>query len=152
MRNYLIKSVLALVCLALVAMPLSAQKGKGGGGGGRGGGGGGSTGGTPCAFVTTPTLSYYTASPGMTIGVFGRVTNCSTGKATYTVTVSSTSSCGEETIIASPVISFSAGEGKLISSSYVIPPDTCLGYMTVSLSAYSGSTRLASESAVLLLQ
>src|SRR6266498_4298704 len=100
MRNYLIKSVLALVCLALVAVPLSAQKGKGGGGPG-GGGGGGSTGGTPCAFVTVPTLSYYTASPGMTIGVFGRVTNCSTSKATYTVTVSSISSCGEETIIAS---------------------------------------------------
>ena len=150
MRNYLIKSVLAFVCLALVAMPLSAQKGKPGGGGGSGGGGGG--GGTPCAFVTQPTLSYYTASPGMTIGVFGRVTNCSTGRATYTVTVSSTSSCGEETIIASPVVTFRAGEGRLFSSSYVIPADTCLGYMTVSLSAYSGSTQLASESAVLLLQ
>lgn len=149
MRNYLIKSVLALVCLALVAMPLSAQKGQGGG---KPGGGGGPSGGSGCAYVTVPSLSYSTASPGWTIGVFGRVTNCSTGKATYTVTISSTSSCGEETIIASPVVTFRAGEGKLFSTSYVIPPDTCLGPMTVSLSAYSGSTLLASESTILTLQ
>lgn len=151
MRNYLIKSVLALVCLALVAMPLSAQKGKGGGKPG-GGGGGGSTGGTACAIVTTPSLSYYTASPGWTIGVFGRVTNCSTSRQSYTVTISSTSSCGEETIIASPVVTFNAGEGKLFSTSYVIPADTCLGAMTVSMSVYSGSTLMVSDSAVLTIQ
>ena len=150
MRNYLTKSVLALVCLALVAMPLSAQKGKGGGG--KPGGGGGSTGGTPCAVVTTPSLSYYTASPGWTIGIFGRVTNCSTSRQTYTVKISSTSSCGEETIIASPVVTFNAGEGKLFSTSYVIPPDTCLGAATVSLSVYSGSTLVVSDSTVLTLQ
>ncbi len=146
MRNKLINGVvMALVCLTLVAMPLSAQKGGGHGGGGAGGS-------TGCATVTVPSLSYSTASPGWTIGVFGRVTNCSTGKATYTVTFSSTSSCGEETIIASPVVSFRAGEGKLFSTSYVIPSDTCTGPMTVSISAYSGSTLLARESTILTLQ
>ena len=149
MRNKLINGVImALVCLTLVAMPLSAQKGNGGGGGG----GGSTGGGTPCASVTVPHLSYYTASPGWTIGVSGRVTNCSTGKATYKVVISSTSSCGEETIIASPLISFKAGEGKGISASYFIDPFSCLGPMTVSLSVYSGDTLIARESAILTLE
>lgn len=148
MKNKLITGfVMALVSLTLISMPLSAQKGRGGGGGG-----GGSTGGSPCAVVTVPSLSYSTASPGMTIGVYGRVTNCSTGKATYTVTFSSTSSCGEETVLSSPVISFRAGESKLVSTSYPIPPDTCTGPMTVTLSASSGSTEVASQSAILTLQ
>lgn len=147
MRNYIMKSFFALVCLALVVVPLSAQKGRGGGGGNGGGGGG-----TPCALVTTPTMTYSTVSPGMTIGVFGRVTNCSTSKARYTVTMSSTSSCGEETIMASPLVTFNGGEGKLISTSYVIAPDTCLGGMTVSLSVYSGTTLLSSASTLLTVQ
>lgn len=140
MRNYLIKSVLALVCLTLVSLPLSAQKGKGGAGGGSG-----------CAVVTTPTLSTTTASPGINVGVFGRVTNCLTGRARYTVTVSAVSPCAEETIIASSVITFNGGESKLISISYPIAPDTCRGVSTVFISVYSGSTLLSSQSTPLTI-
>jgi hypothetical protein len=143
MKNYLIKGVLALVCLALISIPLFAQKGKPGGGGSGSGG---------CAVTTTPSLSTATASPGINVGIFGRVTNCSTGKARYTVTVSAVSPCGEETIIASPLITFNGGESKLISSSYAIAPDTCRGVSTVSVSVYSGSTLLSSQSAPLTIE
>lgn len=143
MKNYLVKGVIALVCLALVSIPLFAQKGKPSGGGSGSGG---------CAIVTTPSLSTATASPGINVGIFGRVTNCSTGKARYTVTVSAVSPCGEETIIASPLITFNGGESKLISSSYAIAPDTCRGVSTVSVSVYSGSTLLSSQSAPLTIE
>ena len=89
MRNSLTKITLALVCLALVSLPLFAQKGKGGGGG--------STSSSGCAIVTTPSLSTTTAAPGINVGVYGRVTNCSGGRARYTVTISAVSPCGEET-------------------------------------------------------
>ena len=143
MRNYFIKGVLALVCLTLLSMPMAAQKGKPGGGGGGGG--------SACAVVATPTLSTVTVSPGLNVGVFGRVGNCGSGKQRFTVTISAVSSCGEETVIASSVITFNGGETKLISVSYPISPDTCLGLSTVSVSVYSGGTLLSSQSTVLTI-
>jgi hypothetical protein len=144
MKIRLLKFALLCVCLGLLAAPLFGQRGRGGSGGG-----GGST---ACAIVTTPTLSPTTASPGDSIGVFSRVSNCSTGKGRYTVTVSAISSCGEETVIASSVISFSGGESKLISAPYVVAPGTCYGASSVFVEAYSGSSMLASGSAPLTIQ
>jgi hypothetical protein len=149
MRSHLMKGVLLVVCVILVSVPLVAQKGKGGGGGNTGGSGG-STGG--CALVTTPTVSTTTASPGINVGVFGRVTNCSTGKKRYTVEISSMSSCGMKTIIASSLITFNAGEAKLVSVSYPLAPNTCRGPMTVSSSVYSGGTMLATDSTALMVE
>ena len=140
MHSYMIKSVLALMCLAMVSMPISAQKGKGGGG---------STG--ACAVVTTPSLSSSTSSPGLNVGVFGRITNCSTGRQRYTVTISAVSSCGQETVISSSVITFNGGESKLISVSYAIAPDTCTGISTVSVSVSAGGTLVGSQSASLTI-
>ena len=144
MRNFLIKCTFVLVVFALVAVPLFAQKGKGGGGGG-----GGSTG---CATVATPTVSASSALTGSSVGVFSRVTNCSSGKARYTVVVSAVSSCGEETVIASNLISFNGGESKLISVPYVVAPDTCKGGSSVFVNVYAGSTLLASQSTPLMIQ
>jgi hypothetical protein len=62
------------------------------------------------------------------------------------------SSCGEETVIASSVISFEGGQYKLISTTYAIAPDTCLGATEVSVRVYSGGTMLASDSNVLTIQ
>ena len=147
MRSRLIKTVLWSTCIVLVSMPpLFAQKGKPGGGGNTGGGS------TACAAVTTPTLSTSSASPGTNVGVFGRVTNCSGGKKRYVVTISSMSSCGEETVIASSVITFNGGEAKLISVQYPINPNTCHGPMMVSTSVYSGGTMIATDSASLMVQ
>ena len=141
MKNGLIRPMLVLVCLALVALPLFAQRGKGGGGS------------TACAIVTTPTVSSSTAiAGGDSVGVFSRITNCSSGKGRYTVTISAVSSCGVETVIASSVISFSGGESKLVSIAYSVAPDTCKGMSTVSVSAYSGGTMLASQSIGLLVE
>ena len=145
-RNNLLKFTLALVCLAFLAMPLFGQKGK------PGGSGGGSTGGGACATVATPSLSTNTISAGLNVGVFGRVTNCSSGKARYTVTVSAVSSCGEETVIGSSIISFNGGESKLISLSYPVAPDTCKGVSSVFVSVYSGGALLASQSTPLTVQ
>lgn len=143
MRNQLIKGVIGFVCLTLLAIPLTAQKG------GHGGSGGGST---ACAVVATPVLSTTTASGGINVGVFSRVGNCSSGKKRFTVTVSAMSSCGEETVIASPVISFEGGQYKLISTTYTVAPDTCLGTSEVSVRVYSGSTMLAGDSTTLTIQ
>jgi len=140
-----LKSVLfCLLAVAMLATPLFAQKGKPGGGGG-------STSGSGCAVVATPSLSTTTASPGMNVGVFSRITNCA-GKTRYTVTVSAVSSCGEETIIASSIISFNGGESKLISISYPIAPDTCKGVSSVFVSVYSGGNLLASQSTPLTVE
>ena len=146
MRKFFTRSVFLFVLVALVSMPLFGQR-RGGGGGG--GGGGGST---ACAVVATPVLSTTTASPGTSVGVFSRITNCSSGKGRYTVTVSAVSSCGEETIIASSVISFSGGESKLISVPYVVAPNTCRGGSSVFVSTYASGTMLHSQSAPLMIE
>lgn len=145
MKERLIRPTLVLVCIVFVALPLFAQRGKGGGGGG-----GGSTG---CAIVTTPTVSSATAmAGGDSVGIFSRITNCSTGKGRYTVTISAVSSCGVQTVIASSVISFSGGESKLVSIAYSVSADTCKGMGTVSVSAYAGGTMLATGSAALYVE
>src|SRR4029079_9997643 len=97
MKLCLTSVLFAILAVAMLATPLFAQKGKPGGGG--------STSGSGCAVVATPSLSTTTATPGMNVWIFSRITNCS-GKARYTVTISAVSSCGEETIIASSVITF----------------------------------------------
>ena len=141
MKNCLIKPTLVLVCLVLLALPLFAQRGRGGGGGG---------GSTACALISPPTLSTSTAfAGGESIGIFSKVTNCSSGKGRYTVTISAVSSCGEETILASSVISFSGGQSFLISKAYSVPASACKGMGSVNVSAYSGSTMLASGSVAL---
>ena len=145
MRNFLIKCTFVLVVFALVVVPLFAQRGRGG----SGGGGGGST---ACATAVAPTVSAATASTGTSVGVFSRVTNCSSGKGRYTVTVSAVSSCGEETVIASNLISFGGGESKLISVPYLVAPDTCKGYSSVFVNVYAGSTLLASQSTPLMIE
>lgn len=143
MSSRLIKIVLAVTCLTLVSIPLSAQRSR------PGGGGGGAIG---CAQLTTPTVSTATASPGINVGVFGRVTNCASGKKRYTVTVSSMSSCQIETMIASSIISFAGGEAKLISVSYPVAPNTCIGPMTVSVKVYDGRSMIASQSTSLMIE
>jgi len=145
MKSYLLKCILALACLALVSIPMSGQDARRGGG---------STGGSGCAVVQTPRLSTTTTTieANASVGVFGKVTNCASGKKRYTVTGSSVSSCGEETVFASGVMSFAGGETKNISVAYPIAPDTCKGLMTVSISVYESGTMLGIGSTTLTVQ
>jgi hypothetical protein len=142
-NTYIVKSVLVLVCVTVLSMPTPGQKGKGGGG---------SPGGSACADIATPTLSTTTSSPGTNVGVFSRVTNCSTGRQRFTVTISAVSSCGQETVIASALVTLNAGESKLISVSYPIAPGTCAGTSTVSVSASASGTVVGSQSTSLTIQ
>ena len=146
MKNCLIKVTLVLVCLGLMSISLLGQRGRGGSGGG-----GGSTG---CAIVETPRLStsVTTTGEGAGVGIFVRVTNCSSGKKRYTITGSTVSSCGKETVFASALMSFSGNESKSLSIGMPVASDTCLGPMTVSISAYEGGTMLAFGSTSLTVQ
>lgn len=144
MKNCLVKPALGLVCIVLLALPLFAQRGKGGGGGS----------GSGCAIVDTPRLSttWTTREANSSVGVFDRITNCASGKKRYTVTGSSVSSCGQETVFASGSMSFAGGESKNISVAYPIAPDICPGSMTVTISVHEGGTLLASGSTTLDVQ
>ena len=148
MKNCLIKVTLVLVCLALMSMSLLAQRGRGGNGGGSGGGG------SACAMVETPRLSTPTTTTGegAGVGVFVKVTNCSSGKKRLTITGSTVSSCGKETVFANALMSFSAGETKSLSIGFPVASDTCLGPMTVNISAYDGGTMLAVGSTTVTVQ
>ena len=144
MKTCLIKSTLVLICVALLALPLLGQR--------RGGGGGGGS--TGCAIVETPRLStsIVIIEPHAAVGVFDRVTNCATGKKRYTVTGSSVSSCGQETVFATGIMSFAAGESKNLSVGYPVAADTCIGPMTISISVYDGGTMLGRSSTTLTVQ
>ena len=147
MRNCLVKGILALACLTFISIPASipasAQSGSKAPSGSAPSG---------CTNILAPTLSTYTASPGTNVGVFSRITNCTSQKKAYTVVISSTSSCGAETVIASNRISFKGGETKLLSVSYPIAPGTCAGDMAVSVSVYDGGAMMEKESSMLNIQ
>src|SRR6266403_743094 len=146
MRNYVMKSFLALACLALVSMPLTAQKGKPGGSGSGSGGGGG------CATAGITGLSRTTASPGDGFALSGGLSNCSSSKQRYLVELTFTSACGVETTLVSNVMQFSPFENKLLSMVSAVPAGTCLGAGTVTLKVSDGSSLLSSASAPLLRQ
>jgi hypothetical protein len=147
MSNHIFKGLLMLlVCVALMSLPVSVLGDKP----------------TPppppppppssCTVVSYVMLSTYTASPGLNVGVFGRVTNCASGRKRLSVVMSSTSACGVETIISSNRIAFSGSQTLLVSSSYAIAPDTCLGAMEVNINVYDGSTLLGGGSTTLMIQ
>jgi hypothetical protein len=144
MSNHIFKGLLMLlVCGALMSTPVSALGDKP----------------TPpppppssCIVVGYVMLSTYTASPGLNVGVFGRVTNCASGRKRLTVVMSSASACGVETIISSNRIAFSGSQTLLVSSSYAIAPDTCVGAMEVNINVYDGSTLVGGGSTTLMIQ
>ena len=146
MRNYVMKSFLALACLALVSMPLSAQKGKPGGSGSGGGGGGG------CATAGITGLSRTTASVGDGFALSGGLSNCSSQKKRYLVELTFTSACGVETTLVTMLVRFNPFENKLLSMTSAVPAGTCLGTGTVTLKVYGGSTLLTSSSVPLTIQ
>lgn len=139
--NCLVKPTLVFVCVVLLALPLFAQRGRGGSGSG-------------CAIVDTPRLSTTTTTTeaNSAVGVFDKVTNCASGKKRYTVTGSSVSSCGHETVFATGVMSFAAGESKHLSVACPIAPDTCLGPMAITISVYDGGILIGSSSTTLTVQ
>ena len=141
--NQLAKGILVLACVVTLAAPALARPQKPSGGGG----GTGSTSGCATVDVGLSTLS---ATAGVsTVGVYGPVTNCSSGKARYTMVDSITSACGVTSTITSASIDFSGPGSILVSTSYPVPASTCAGTATVTRRVYAGS--VVSDSATLMI-
>lgn len=115
MRNYLAKSLLTLVCLTMVMVPapVSAQTSD---------------------LGLTIRVSPSTAAPGSTVGVISFVTNNTSSKLRTTVTFTSLSPCGVVTSIGYHRLSLDPGQTMMVTATYPIAVDACLGTYTVSIS------------------
>src|SRR6266404_9803533 len=132
MRNYLIKSFLALACLALVSVPMPV-KAQGSGVG------------------LTIRVNPLTSSPGGTVGVFAFVTNNSGARLRTTVTFTSLSACGIETNLGYNKVVLSPGQTVQVTVSYPLSPDACLGVYAITITAGSGGKTASASSAVAYL-
>ncbi len=119
MRNYLIKSFLALACLALVSVPMPV-KAHGSGVG------------------LTIRVNPLTSSPGGTVGVFAFVTNNTGVKLRTTVSFTSLSACGIETNLGYNKLVLSPGQTVQVTVSYPLSPDACTGMYTISINSSGG--------------
>lgn len=127
MRRNFVSSIMMLVCLTLVLVPPAKAQGSSVG----------------LSIRVTPT----TTAPGTTVGVIGYVTNMTNKKMRATVTFTSLSPCGIETQIGYNRVALSPGQTMMITATYPIAADACLGPYTISINA-SGAT----TSATLLVQ
>ncbi|HEX6647942.1 MAG TPA: hypothetical protein VF075_00335 [Pyrinomonadaceae bacterium] len=119
MKKYFVSSIMMLVCLTLIVIPPAKAQGSSVG----------------LSIRVSPT----TTAPGTTVGVIGYVTNMTTKKMRATVTFTSLSPCGIETQIGYNRVALNPGQTMMITATYPIASDACLGPYTVSISA-SGAT------------
>ena len=117
MRNYLLRTFLALACLTLVAVPLpvKAQSDLG------------------MSISVNPSE----VTPGATVGVFAIVTNNTSKQLKTTVTFTSLSPCGTQTSLGYNKLSLYPGQTVFVTVSYPIPPDACKGTYTISINEKS---------------
>src|SRR5216683_1268720 len=131
MSRNLIKSFLALACLALVLVPVPVKAQNGGT--------------AACANV-----SVYTSSPAVTrgynIGVVAMLVNCSSSKQRITVNFTSVSACGVETAIGYNRVALNPGQGIQVTVAYAIPANACPGIYTVTVEASGGKGTLGTSS------
>lgn len=136
MRNYLITGVVATFCLSmlLVPAPVTAQSSDLG-----------------LSIRVTPTIT----APGTTVGVIAMVTNNTSSKMRSTVTFTSLSPCGVVTSIGYNRLSLNPGQTIMVTTTYPIAPDACLGMYEISVATKSGggknSTAAATPSATAYL-
>lgn len=139
MRSYVVKSLLALACISLLAvpMPVGAQSSNVG-----------------LSIGVNPT----TTTPGSMVGVFAMVVNNSTKDLRTTVTFTSQSPCGTQTSLGYHKLDLFPGQTIMVTVSYPIPPDACKGQYAVNITA-SGSggknnsaASTASSTAYLMVQ
>jgi len=99
-----------------------------------------------CASVTISIVTgTETVAPGTTIGIAGRITNCSSQRERYTLGVSSMSSCGQRESIATSRIALRPGETTIWTVSYPVPANTCAGSWEASVNVNDGSGSQARE-------
>ena len=102
----------SLVVLSVACLALSAEAARRPGGGTSG----------SCATVSVG-LSTYTATAGVSsVGVYGPITNCSSGKARYTVVDTFRGACGGTQTFHVGSVSFDrGGESILVSTGFSVP-------------------------------
>ncbi len=134
MRERLFRNVgFLLVGLLLLPVTASAQPSSG------------------CANVDVQT-SPAAVMLGYSIGIYGSVNNCASGKKRYTITVSEMSSCGQKTTVASFRMAFGAGENRMYGVSYSPTADICTGTSTVTVSVGDRDSTLTSASTTFTVQ
>lgn len=115
MRNYFMKSLIALAVLTFVSVPLPVN-----------------------AQSSDIGLSIGTSSSTVTRGggvaVFALVTNTSSAKVRATVTISSHSACGTETSLGSQRVAVEPGKSVSLSVYYTVPTDACMGMYSITIS------------------
>lgn len=128
MKNHLLRRVMMLACLTVLLVPAPGRAQ-------------GST------YGLSIRVSPTTTSPGTTVGVIGYVTNNTNKKQRTTVTFTSLSPCGIQTGIGYNRVSLNPGQTMMITTTYPLAPNACVGAYTISITASGAST-----SAVLLVQ
>ena len=130
----------AIVATCLVVPALAARKPGGGGTSGS------------CATVSVGVSTPLATAGISSVGVYGPVTNCSSGKARYDVIDTFRSACGGTSVIHIGSVSFDrGGESVLVSTGFAVPAGTCTGIGTVTRTISAG-TVLASSSVNLTIQ
>jgi hypothetical protein len=132
MRNYIIKSVLALACLGLVLVPVPVRAQSSGVG-------------------LTIRVNPLTSSPGGTVGVFAFVTNNTGARLRTTVTFTSLAGCGIQTNLGYNKVVLSPGQTVQVTVSYPLSPDACLGVYAITITASSGGKNSSESSATAYL-
>ena len=115
MRNYFMKSLIALAVLTFVSVPLPVN-----------------------AQSSDVGLSIGTSSSTVTRGggvaVFALVTNNSSAKVRVTVSLSAHSACGTETSLGSQRVALDPGKSVSLSVYYTVPADACMGMYAITIS------------------
>ena len=113
MRNYLMKSLLALACLALVVVPMPVKAA-----------------GANMWITVSPT----SVLAGEWAGVSAVIVNSSSSKLRVTVTFSAVDTCGTKMDLGYNRLALAAGQSVLVTTAYPTSASACRGMHTVSVS------------------
>ena len=128
MKNHLPRSLMMLVCLTLLLVPGPVR-------------------GQSSSVGLSVSVSPTTTVPGTTVGIIGFITNNTNKKMRASVTFNSLSPCGTSTSIGYNRVALNPGQTMMITTTYPLAPNACLGAYTISINSSGAST-----SATLLVQ
>jgi hypothetical protein len=114
MRNYLMKSLLALACLALVVAPMPVKAAGAG------------------MWITVSPTSVLA---GEWAGVSAVISNNSSSKMRVTVTFSAVDTCGTKMDLGYNRLALAAGQSVLVTTAYPTSSTACRGMHTVTVSS-----------------
>ncbi len=140
------KSRMLAVCLVSAAMLFAAVPAISAPGGWAG---------SNSASVTmylTPVTAATSVTPGLGIGLTGKVTNGADRKARYTYKLWSMSSCGQKVDIMSGRMTFGPNEAIIWSTSHMIPDNTCTGPWEATIQFSDSNGVLATASTTTTVQ